>query len=111
MKKKLIILYTLILLSASACPQSGDILKIRAYRAGHEKDILNEFILFLSIPNVAADTVSLHKNAAFIMNMMKMRGMQQVQLLFPVSAGAPPSVYGEILAPGAKKDIDLLCPL
>ncbi|MDP4264678.1 MAG: M20/M25/M40 family metallo-hydrolase [Bacteroidota bacterium] len=102
MKKNFVILYSLTLLSISAYSQSGEVLKIRDYRTAHEKDMINEFISFLSIPDVAADTVNLRKNATFIMGMMRMRGIQQVQLLSPATIGAPPSVYGEVAEPGAK---------
>ena len=52
-------------LSTLGYTQSPDILKIRSYRVGHERPILDEFISFLSIPNVAADTINLHKSAFF----------------------------------------------
>jgi acetylornithine deacetylase/succinyl-diaminopimelate desuccinylase-like protein len=105
MKKITIQVYSLILLSSSVYAQSPEILKIREYRAGNEKDIFNEFVSFLSIPNIAADTVNLQKNAAFIMEMMKKRGIGQVQLLSPATNGAPPSVYGEVKTPGAKQTL------
>src|SRR5206468_4406561 len=94
-----------IVLLVSAQSQSPDILKIRNYRTAHEKDIINEFISFLSIPNVAVDTLNLQKSAAFVMGMMKKRGIQQVQLLSPATIGAAPSVYGEVKAPGATKTL------
>jgi len=39
------------------------------------------------------------------MDMMKKRGIGQVKLLSPVSAGAPPSIYGEVMVPGAKQTL------
>jgi acetylornithine deacetylase/succinyl-diaminopimelate desuccinylase-like protein len=65
----------------------------------------NEFISFLSIPNVAIDTANLQKNTVFIMDMMKKRGIEQIQLLSPATADAPPSVYGEVKVPGAKQTL------
>lgn len=105
MKKTFILVYSFVSLSALAYTQSPEILKIRKYRTEHEQDLFNEYISFLSIPNVAVDTINLRKNAEFIMDMMKKRGIQQVQLLSPVTAGAPPSVYGEVAARGAKKTL------
>jgi acetylornithine deacetylase/succinyl-diaminopimelate desuccinylase-like protein len=105
MKKVFIISWSFVILSTLAYSQSAAVLKIREYRSAHEKDIFSEFISLLSIPNVAIDTVNLQKNAAFIMDMMKMRGIQQVQLLSPATAGAPPSVYGEVTVPGAKQTL------
>src|SRR5580704_5028868 len=61
--------------------QSPDILKIRQFRAQNENAIINEFVSFLSIPNVADDSINIKNNAAFLMDMMKKRGIQNVQLL------------------------------
>lgn len=85
--------------------QSPDILKIRNYREGHEKLIMDEFISFLSIPNIAAEPLNLQKNAEFIMDMMKKRGIGNVQLLNPTTAGAPNVVYGEVKIAGAKNTL------
>ena len=85
--------------------QSTETLKIRDYRNKNEHAIINEFVSFLSIPNVAADTLNLRKNSGFIMQMMLKRGISEVQLLFPVTSGAPPAVYGEVLVPNAKNTL------
>ncbi len=100
--KNILIALCFLLSWFSGYTQTADIFKIRDYRANHEQDILSEFISFLSIPNVATDTLNIQKNAAFIMGMMKDRGIQQVQLLPAITAGAPPAVYGEVLSPGSK---------
>lgn len=105
MKKNFILAGLFAFLSTFGYTQSPDILKIRNYRIGHEKPILDEFVSFLSIPNVAVDTINLRKSAGFLMDMMKKRGIQQVQLLDPVTAGAPSSVYGEITTAGAKQTL------
>jgi acetylornithine deacetylase/succinyl-diaminopimelate desuccinylase-like protein len=107
MKKTLALLGLFVYLFASAEAQTPDVLKIRKYRIDNENEIFNEFISLLSIPNVAVDTVSLKKNASFIMEMMRKRGVQQVQLLSPSTTGAAPSVYGEVLVPGAKQTLIL----
>lgn len=85
--------------------QSRETLTIRNYRALHEHDIISEFTSFLSIPNIASDTVNIQKNAAFIMQMMQKRGIKNIQLLPTASVGAPPAVYGEAITPGATKTI------
>src|ERR1043166_2402474 len=87
MKKTLFLFSSVIFLFVSAQSQSPDMLKIRNYRTAHEKDFINEFISFLSIPNVAIDTVNLQKSAAFVMEMMKKRGIHQIQLLSPTTIG------------------------
>lgn len=67
--------------------------------------IFDEFNSFLSIPNLAADPEGLKKNAAFIMDMMKKRGIQNVQLLHADKTSTPPSIYGEVNVPGAKQTL------
>lgn len=85
--------------------QTPEIIQIRKYRMEHERNVLNEFLSLLSIPNVAIDTINLRGSAEFIMEMMKNRGIQQVQLLYPSTKGAAPSVYGEVIVPGAKQTL------
>ena len=43
--------------------------------------MIGEFVKFLAIPNVASDSANIRRNAAFIMEMMKKRGIEKVQLL------------------------------
>src|ERR1051325_2120052 len=101
MKKQLACFYFFFLLLTSVKGQSPDVLKIRKFRSEHEKSLLNEFVSFLSIPNIAVDTPNLQKSAAFVMDMMKQRGIQNIQLLSPTTAAAPASVYGEVNVLGA----------
>jgi acetylornithine deacetylase/succinyl-diaminopimelate desuccinylase-like protein len=105
MKRKIFISFSFIFLFTSAYCQSPDILKIRDYRSNHEKNIISEFVSLLSIPNIASDSVNIQKNAAFIMEMMKQRGIPDVQLLFPKTIGAPPAIYGEVKVSGAKQTL------
>ncbi|HET6851396.1 MAG TPA: M20/M25/M40 family metallo-hydrolase, partial [Pyrinomonadaceae bacterium] len=58
----------------------------------------------LSIPNVAADTDNIRKNAALIVEMMKQRGLNP-RLLEGASPNTPPAVYGEWKTPGAQRTI------
>jgi acetylornithine deacetylase/succinyl-diaminopimelate desuccinylase-like protein len=98
----------LLLISISVCrayAQSPGILTIKKYSQQHADDIISEFRSFLSLPNVASDTLNIQKNAAFIMDMMNKRGIQKVQLLQAGLAGVPPVVYGESLVPGAKQTL------
>src|SRR5574338_1549852 len=105
MKKGFVAFLTAIIAGNLLQAQSPEILKIRNYRSDHEKAIINEFFYFLSIPNIASDSVNIPNNTAFIMEMMKRRGIQELQLLFPQTKGAPPAVYGEVKTPGAKKTL------
>jgi acetylornithine deacetylase/succinyl-diaminopimelate desuccinylase-like protein len=85
--------------------QSKEILKIREWRQKNENRLLRDYMNFLSVPNIAADTVSLLKNAGMIMEMLKTSGVQNVQLLEPVTKGAAPAVFGEVKTPGAKQTV------
>jgi len=78
--------------------------KVREYRLSNEHQILKEFTTLLSIPNVAADTPNIRKNAALIMEMMKQRGLNP-RLLEGPTPNTPPAVYGEWKTPGAQRTI------
>ncbi|MFL6415372.1 MAG: M20/M25/M40 family metallo-hydrolase [Bryobacteraceae bacterium] len=72
---------------------------VRSYRIAHQEEILNSFVQFLSIPNVASDKPNIGKNADFIMTALAQRGVSARLLQVP---DAPPVVYAEINPPGAK---------
>ena len=95
----------LLMFSIEVFGQSAQTLQIREHRIKNEQSIINEYVSFLSIPNVASDTINIQKNAALIMDMMRKRGIDKVQLLSPYTKGAPPAVYGEIMVPDAKNTL------
>jgi acetylornithine deacetylase/succinyl-diaminopimelate desuccinylase-like protein len=76
---------------------------VRAYRIANEASILNDFVEFLSIPNVASDTTNIRRNAATLIEMMKRRGIS-ARLL--EGAGSP-AVFGELSTPGAKTTVGI----
>jgi acetylornithine deacetylase/succinyl-diaminopimelate desuccinylase-like protein len=80
--------------------------KIREYRRANEHKILREFVSLLSIPNVAADTPNVRKNAELIVEMMKQRGLNP-RLLEGQTPNVPPLVYGEWKTPGASRTLIL----
>lgn len=88
-----------------AAAQSDNSKQIRQFRQSREHVILDEYFSFLSIPNIAKDSLNILKNASFITEMMKKRNIQNVQLLYPATTGAPPSVYGEYKVAKAKGTI------
>lgn len=99
---------TTLLFLFSSCflfAQSPQTLKIREFRIKNEHAIIDEFTSFLSIPNIAEDSVNIKKNAAFIMDMMQKRGIRNIQLLPTTTPSKPPAVYGEAIIPGAKHTI------
>ena len=85
--------------------QSEATLAIRSFRSENEIGWMKEYISFLSIPNIASDTIGMKQNANFIMDMMKKRNIQQVGLLNGVSKNIPPAIYGEVITPGATQTI------
>src|SRR4029077_15238458 len=103
--KKLLLLSLALFWTIVIYCQSSAVMKIRSYRSGHEKEIIDEFVSFLAVPNIAADTINLHKNAEVIMKMMKARGIANVQLLTPSTTGAAPAVYGEVKVQGATQTL------
>jgi acetylornithine deacetylase/succinyl-diaminopimelate desuccinylase-like protein len=73
-----------------------------ALSTAQQRDILREFVALLSIPNVAADTANIGRNASAIRELLEKRGMK-VRLL--TIDGAPPVVVGDLAVPGAKRTI------
>ncbi len=71
----------------------------QAYTAAHRDDLLQQFIDFVSIPDVAADPASLRRNADFLLAQLRQRGLTAQLLTAPgLPASAPPIVYGELRA-------------
>ena len=97
----------LVLTVIQTFPQSPETIKIRSYVKSHEHSIMDEFASFLSIPNVAVDTVNLKRNAAFVMEMMRKRNISNIQFLLAKTKGVPPVIYGDVIVPGAKHSIIL----
>lgn len=78
--------------------------RVRQFRQAQETALMDEYREFLAIPNVSSDSVNIRKNAAFILQMMKKRGIAG-QLLDGPKAGTTPAVFGEVKVPNAKKTI------
>ncbi len=85
--------------------QSEQTLQIRSFRSQQEPQWIQDYLSLLSIPNTAADTLHLRENADFIMQQMRAKKISNVQLLQPDTKGAAPSIYGEIITPGAKQTL------
>ncbi|GAB3011366.1 M20/M25/M40 family metallo-hydrolase [Spirosoma pulveris] len=96
-------LYVLIFLSVSVFAQTPQ-QRVRQYRQSQETALMDEYREFLSIPNVSADSVNIRRNAAFILQMMKKRGISGMLLDGP-TPGSTPAVFGEVRVPGAKKTL------
>ncbi len=85
--------------------QSNPVNEVRKYRMSNEHELLNVYFDFLRIPNIAADLPNIRKNAFWIADHMKSKGISNVQLLSSKTNDTPPAVYGEVIVPGATKTI------
>jgi acetylornithine deacetylase/succinyl-diaminopimelate desuccinylase-like protein len=88
------------------CISSPAQTSVRDYRRAHERQILDEFTRLLAIPNIASDTSNIRRNAQFILEMMRRRGLNP-RLLETKSKDSPPAVYGEWKVAGAQRSIIL----
>ena len=75
---------------------------VREYRMDNEDRIVRELSEFLSIPNVASDTLNIQKNAARLVEMLEARGIETH--LLPIS-GRGPVVFGKLNSPEAKRTV------
>ncbi|GAB3998166.1 M20/M25/M40 family metallo-hydrolase [Spirosoma daeguense] len=78
--------------------------RVRQHRKANETALMEEYRQFLSIPNVSSDSVNIRRNADFIMQMMKQRGLQPTLLNGP-KPGTTPAVFAEVNVLGAQKTI------
>jgi acetylornithine deacetylase/succinyl-diaminopimelate desuccinylase-like protein len=94
-----------VFLSFRAFSQPEALEQVRSYRLKNESKIINDFISFLAIPNVATDTLNIRKNADFLVQFMNAKSITHVQLLEADGTHVPPVVYGEVNVPGATKTV------
>lgn len=78
---------------APLCAQSDGLAIVRAYREANGAHIVADFADLLAIPNVAADSASRARNAAFIADRLRARGVTVELLTLP---GAAPLIFGEL---------------
>jgi acetylornithine deacetylase/succinyl-diaminopimelate desuccinylase-like protein len=74
----------------------------RAYVAAHRKDITEEFLKLVSVPNLHGDVPNLKHNADLLLSMMKQHGLDAE--LWGTSGGVP-VVFGQKLVRGADRTI------
>jgi len=89
---------------AASGPAGRAFSKVREYRLRHEGAILREFADLLRLPNVAADSVNIRRNADRLVELLTARGLHARRLELP---GSPPAVFGELRAPGARRTVAL----
>jgi len=78
---------------------------VKKYINQQKGAIVCEFAKFLQLPNTAGDTTGLRRNTDFITQMMRQKGITNIQLPGATTSGVPPAVYGEVLVPAAKRTI------
>jgi acetylornithine deacetylase/succinyl-diaminopimelate desuccinylase-like protein len=100
-----VVFFAVAFLFASTLFAQTDLEKIRSYRTKNESVIYKDFISFLKIPNVATDTANIRKNADFLVQLMKARGVSNIQLLEANEQHVPPVVYGEVSVPNVIKTV------
>jgi len=76
--------------------------QINQWRQSHEQQIVDRFAALLRIPNVAADTSNIRRNADHISRLLISAGMS-VELL--ELEGSNPVVFAERITPGATKTL------
>jgi acetylornithine deacetylase/succinyl-diaminopimelate desuccinylase-like protein len=93
-------LFTTALVGFSVAQNASEVrAKVREFRESHEGKILQNFSQLLAIPNLASDSPNIRKNAKYISALLSKRGVRTRLLETP---GAPPVVYGELPASGAR---------
>ena len=90
-------------LMAGAAQAASPAPQVRAWRQANEKVIVADFVKLLSLPNVATSVADVEKNAGYLQELLKARGFT-TQLL-TAEPGTPPSVFGELKTPGAKRTV------
>jgi acetylornithine deacetylase/succinyl-diaminopimelate desuccinylase-like protein len=73
----------------------------------HRREILDEFMHLLAIPNIASDRANMRRNADAIMDMMQRRGLAPKMLTSSREPDVPPIVYGEWKVRNGKRTIVL----
>jgi acetylornithine deacetylase/succinyl-diaminopimelate desuccinylase-like protein len=87
--------------AAAAAPSVRD--EVRAYRSAHERQILEQFMAFLALPNIATSIGDVDRNAAYLEDALRARGFSP-QLL-RAGAGTPASVFAALNTPGARRTV------
>ncbi|HUX46270.1 MAG TPA: M20/M25/M40 family metallo-hydrolase [Terracidiphilus sp.] len=98
MKLNLAISIAFVFASRTLAAQPTPLQAASQFTTAHRAELVQAFRHFLSMPNVAADPEGLQRNAAFLLGMLRERGVD-AQLL--KTEGAPPVVYGKVDVPGA----------
>jgi len=101
MKPGLLCVVTLVWVNLNlACHADANdtVLAVRQWRQTNERQMLDEFLQFVRIPNETRDRTNIRRNADHVLKMMEKRGLSPRFLEVP---DVSPVVYGELLVPNA----------
>ena len=101
--KHLVTAFLALACSAAACAAAPVHEQVRAYRVAHERQILQDFMAFLALPNVATNIGDVDRNAVYLQGALRARGFT-TQLL-RAGDGTPASVFASLSTPGAKRTV------
>ena len=88
-----------------AAPVWADAVDVaRAYRTAHASEILGRYVELLAIPNVHSDLPGIRKNADYLVERFRERGVSMKLLTLE---GAGPIVFGEMRRPGAQRTLGI----
>ncbi len=76
--------------------------RVRAWRGEHGRQVLDELMGLLEIPNASGDRESIRRNAEALVAMLERRGARAEIL---ENEPGPPAVLGEIRTPGAERTV------
>ena len=86
----------------SAAPPASELRSaLEAYIGSHQREIVNELVDLVSIPNVGSDAESYRRNASYVRGMLRDHGFRAEVLETDVN----PLVYGELKTPNATRTI------
>jgi len=91
MKKILFLLLFPLLANA----QNNNFITVRQYISSNQNELIQQFVEFLSIPNIASEKNNV-ENANWLVKDMQKRGISNVQILNTTSNTNAPAVYGEV---------------
>ena len=77
---------------------------VNDYRFSQERKWMEEYMNFLTLPNVYGDTAGIYKNASFIEGLLRNCGLKP-ELLTVDKPLSSPVVYAEAITPGATQTI------
>src|SRR6187455_2688764 len=83
-----------LVIALSAAP-SSEVIRVREWRAKHERQVIAELIQLVSLPNIASNKADIAKNADLLTSMFEKRGFAVKRIATP---GSPVLVAEKVAA-------------